>query len=122
MEKELTKAEEQIMHILWENNGMLLRDIVAVFPNPKPHQNTIATFLKILVEKGFVKVEAIGRIHRYHANIKKDSYSNKSLKQFVKSYFNGSYKSAVSFLVDKNKLSIEELEMLLNELKSKENE
>ena len=88
-------------------------------PEPKLHQNTVATFLKIMVDKGFVEVEAVGRIHKYIPTISKEDYSKKTFTGLVKNYFSGSYKEAVSFLVDENQLSIQDLELLLKELKKK---
>lgn len=117
--KTLTRAEEQLMHILWDLNGAYLREVMDALPEPKPHQNTVATFLKIMVDKGFVEVEVIGRIHKYVPAISKDAYSKRSLSGLVKNYFSGSYKQAVSFLVEEDKLSIHDLELLLKELKKK---
>ena len=117
--KSLTQAEEQIMHILWEIGKGFLKDIIIEVPEPKPHNNTIATILKILVEKGFADYEVFGRQHRYFPLVKKDDYSKGSLKNLVSDYFDGSFKEVVSFLVEKDQLSIQELELLLNELKTK---
>lgn len=115
----LTKAEEQLMHILWQLDGAYLREVMEALPEPKLHQNTVATFLKIMVDKGFVEVEAVGRIHKYIPRISKEDYSKKTFTGLVKNYFSGSYKEAVSFLVDENQLSIQDLELLLKELKKK---
>lgn len=117
--KSLTHAEEQVMQILWEIENGFLKDIVAKMPEPKPHSNTIATILKILVEKGFANYEVYGRQHQYFPLVKKDEYSKGTLKNIVKDYFDGSYKETVSFLVEENQLSIQDLELLLNELKNK---
>ncbi len=115
--KSLTKAEEQVMQILWSLEKGFLKEIMEKIPEPKPHSNTIATLLKILVDKGFVKFTVFGRQHQYYPVVKKEEYSNGSLKELVIDYFNGSYKQAVSFLVEKDQLSVEDLELLLNELK-----
>lgn len=117
--KILTKAEEQIMHILWKIEKGFLKDIMNQLPEPKPHSNTIATILKILVDKKFVSYEVFGRQHQYYSLIQKDAYSKGTLKEFVGDYFEGSYKDAVSFLVKKDEFSIDDLELLLNELKNK---
>ena len=117
--KTLTQAEEQIMHVLWEIEQGFLKDIISEIPEPKPHNNTIATILKILVEKGFANYEVFGRQHRYFPIVMKDEYSKGSLKNLVTDYFDGSYKETVSFLVEKDQLSIQDLELLLNELKNK---
>lgn len=119
MMKTLTKAEEQVMMTLWQLGSGLLMEIVEHMPEPQPHKNTVATILKILAEKEFVRVENIGRIHRYHPLVSKESYSKSTLTGMAKSYFNGSYSNIVSFLVDEDKLSIGDLELLLKELKKK---
>lgn len=117
--KPLTKAEEQIMQALWKLDKAFLKDIIEALPNPKPHNNTVATILKILVEKEFVGINSFGRMHQYYALVAKDSYSKSTLKTIVKSYFEGNYSNAVSFMVKENGLSIEELELLLKQLKKK---
>lgn len=117
--KTLTKAEEQVMQILWKIKKGFLKEVMANIPEPKPHSNTISTILKILVEKKFATYEVFGRQHQYSPLIKKDEYSKGTLKNLVGDYFEGSYKEAVSFLVKKDQLSISDLELLLNELKEK---
>ncbi len=118
--KSLTKAEEQVMQVLWQQEQSFLKDVVEAMPAPTPHPNTVATILKILMEKGFVTAEAIGRNNLYRPAIGKDAYSRQSLGQVVNNYFDGSYPSAVSFLVDQKKLSVQDLELLLQQLKQKE--
>ena len=119
--KPLTKAEEQVMQVLWKLEKAFLREIVEVMPNPKPHQNTIATLLKILVEKEFVAVNAISRHHQYYPLVSKDEYSKRSMKQLVKGYFEGSFSNVVSFLVKENNITVEELENLLQQIKKQQN-
>ena len=119
MIKPLTKAEEQIMQVIWKLEKAFFREIIEALPNPKPHNNTVATILKILVEKDFVAINPFGRTHQYYALVKKDVYSKSTLKTMVKSYFEGNYSNAVSFMVKENRLSIEDLELLLKELKKK---
>jgi predicted transcriptional regulator len=86
-------------------------------PPPRPHQNTIATLLKILIEKEFVGIRIFGRQHQYHPLVSKDSYSKASIRSLVKSYFGGSFSDAVSFMVKENSISVEDLETLLQQLK-----
>lgn len=117
--KTLTKAEEQVMKVLWKLGNGLLMDIVHEMPEPQPHKNTIATILKILVDKDFVRVEQVGRIHRYHPLVQKTAYSKKSLSALTQGYFNGSYSNVVSFLVDEQQLSVKDLELLLKQLRKK---
>jgi predicted transcriptional regulator len=118
MMKTLTKAEEQIMQVLWKLGAAFLRDVVDAMHNPKPHQNTVATILKILAEKGFVTITVLGRQHQYKPMVAKESYSKSALKNLVKGYFDGSTMNAVSFMVKENNLSIQELEHLLQQLKT----
>ena len=115
--KPLTKAEEQVMQIIWKLNRAFLREIVDAMPNPKPHQITVATILKILIEKKFVDMDVVGRMHQYYPIVAKDAYSKASMKTLVKGYFEGSFAEAVSFMVKENNLSVEELELLLQNLK-----
>ena len=116
----LTKAEEQVMQYLWELEKAFLKDILDQFPEPKPHTNTVSTILKVLKDKDFVDYSVFGRQHEYFPLVSKEKYSGKSMKSLVKNYFEGSYKNAVSFLVEKNEISVEDLEFLLNELKNKD--
>src|SRR5438874_7577658 len=115
--KTLTKAEEQVMKVLWQLNNGLLMEIVEKMQKPQPHKNTVATILKTLVDKGFVEIENVGRIHRYHPSLSKDEYSKNTLTTVAKGYFNGSFSNVISFLVDENKISVKELELLLQQLK-----
>ena len=115
--KTLTKAEEQIMQVIWKMEKAFLREIINELPNPKPHQNTVSTILKILVEKDFVGVSIIGRNHQYYPLVNKDVYSKGSMKSLVKKYFDGSFTNAVSSMVKENNLTVEELELLLKQLK-----
>lgn len=115
--KTLTKAEEDVMQILWKLNGAFLRDIVQEFPEPRPHQNTVATILKILVEKEFVGIEVYGRMHKYYPLVEKNLYSKGRVKSIVKKYYEGSFSNIVSSMVKENNLSVEDLELLLKQLK-----
>jgi BlaI family transcriptional regulator, penicillinase repressor len=117
--KTLTKAEEQVMKVLWKIGGGLLMEVVENMPEPQPHKNTVATILKTLTEKEFVRVENIKRIHKYHPIVSKGAYSKTWLTNMAKGYFEGSFSNVVSFMVDENKLSVEDLELLLKQLKNK---
>lgn len=113
----LTKAEEQIMQTLWKVESGFLGDIVREMPDPKPHSNTVATLLKILIEKNFVDIEVYGRMHKYFPLVSKQNYSRSRVKSLVKKYFDGSFSNIVSSMVKENNLSIEELELLLKQIK-----
>lgn len=120
--KVLTKAEEQVMQVLWKLEKGFLREIIDAMPAPRPHQNTVATLLKILVEKEFVSITVLGRQHLYSPLIGKDEYSKRTMKQIVKGYFEGSFSNVVSFMVKENNISIEELENLLAQIKKQQNQ
>jgi BlaI family transcriptional regulator, penicillinase repressor len=119
--KNLTKAEEQVMQALWKLNRAFLREITDAMPAPKPHQNTVATILKILVEKEFVGVTVMGRQHQYYTVVSKDEYSKGKMKQIVKGYFEGSFSNVVSFMVKERNISVGELEKLLEQIKRQQN-
>lgn len=112
----LIRAEEQIMQPLWKIKQGFLKDILDEMPEPKSHTNTVATILKILIEKEFVRYEVFSRAHRYYPLITKGEYSKGSLNNFVDNYFSGSYKEAVSFLVKEKEMSLKDLELLLKQL------
>jgi BlaI family penicillinase repressor len=121
MTKTLTKAEEQVMLVLWRLGNGFLKDILDATPDPKPHSNTIATLLKILVEKGFVEYETQGRNNLYRARISKTEYGKRGVNQLVKGYFEGSALKLVSQFVTDNKLSLKELEDLLQQIRASKN-
>jgi len=120
--KILTKAEEQVMQVLWKLEKGFLREIIDAMSAPKPHQNTVATLLKILVDKEFVSITVLGRQHLYTPLVGKDEYSKRTMKQIVKGYFEGSFSNVVSFMVKENNISIEELESLLSQIKKQQNQ
>ena len=119
--KSLTKAEEQVMQMLWELKQGFLKDIMDKMPEPKPHSNTVATILKILIEKGFVNYEVQGRNNLYKPAVSKAEYGQKSINQLVKGYFEGSAAKLLSHFVNDNKLSQEDLEALLQQIKNAKN-
>ena len=119
--KSLTKSEEQVMQVLWKIKQGFLKDIVDNSPDPKPHSNTIATLLKILVDKGFVEYDVQGRNNIYRSRVSKADYGKKSINTLVKGYFEGSAAKLVSQFVSDNKLSVEELEALLHQIRSSKN-
>jgi len=116
--KPLTKAEEEIMQALWKLEHAFVKDIVDILPDPKPHYNTVSTIIKILGDKGFVAYESFGKSNRYYPLVKKDEYTKKTMKQFIKGYFEGSYANMLSFFAREKDISIQELESLLKELKN----
>ena len=119
MIKPLTKAEEQVMQCLWKLDNAYLKDIIDAFPEPKPHSNTVATILKILIDKEYVGHEVHGRVHYYHTLVSKQSYFSSSLRSLVDGYFEGSFTDAVSFMVKQKDLKVKDLELLLQQIKTK---
>lgn len=114
--KELTKAEEQVMQILWDLQEGFLRDIVQKFPEPKPAPTTVSTIVRILERKDFVSHKSYGTNNMYFPIISKRDYSKSLLRNFVQNYFENSYSGLVSFFAEEGKISIEELEQLRSEI------
>jgi predicted transcriptional regulator len=108
--KELTKAEEQIMHILWEINQGFIKDILEKTDEPKPAYNTVSTIVRILEKKGFIGYKAYGKTHQYYPLISKETYKKELMGNMVKNYFSNSFKQLVSFFANDKQMSLNELE------------
>ena len=108
--KELTKAEEQIMQVLWKLKKAVVKDIIGELPEPKPAYNTVSTIVRILEKKEFVSHKAYGKNHEYFPLVSKDEYKKKFLKSFIKRYFGDSFQEMVSFFASRRDISLEELE------------
>ncbi|MEI7500333.1 MAG: BlaI/MecI/CopY family transcriptional regulator [Bacteroidota bacterium] len=106
----LTRAEEEVMQILWELEKGMVHDLLNRFPEPKPAYNTVSTIVRILEQKGFVAHKAYGRTHEYFPVISKKEYTKSSFRGFMTNYFGSSYKSLASFFATEEKLSLLELE------------
>jgi predicted transcriptional regulator len=119
--KSLTKSEEQVMHVLWKLGKGFLKEIIEATPEPKPHSNTTATILKILVEKGFVEYSVHGRNNLYKPLIGRTEYGKKTANQLIKGYFEGSPARLVSHFISDNKLSEADLEQLLQQIQTAKN-
>jgi predicted transcriptional regulator len=116
MTKQLTKAEEQIMQVLWQLELANVKEVIEKLPNPKPAYNTVSTIVRILETKAFVSHEKHGKGYKYYPLIKKETYSNQRLNKLMNGYFNGSFKSMVSFFVQKNDVDLKDLESILKEI------
>ncbi|TWR27672.1 BlaI/MecI/CopY family transcriptional regulator [Mucilaginibacter achroorhodeus] len=119
--KELTKAEEQIMQILWQLQEGIVKDILDQMPDPKPAYNTVSTVVRVLEGKGFIDHKAYGNSHVYFPVISEADYKKFSVDKLMTNYFDNSYKSLVSFIADENKLGVKELDelsALIEKLKS----
>ena len=119
MDKQLTKAEEQLMQVLWKLEQASVQDIIDQLPAEKPAYNTVSTIIRILETKKFVGHKAKGRGYIYFPLVKKTEYSNQSLHKLVDGYFGGSFKSMVSFFVNKNNVDLKELEIILETINDK---
>ena len=120
MSKQLTKAEEQFMQVLWDLGEASVKEIIEQLPEPKPAYNTVSTIIRILETKNFVSHKPKGRGYIYYPLIEKTDYTNQSLHKLMDGYFGGSFKSMVSFFVKKNDVDITELESILKEIEKNE--
>ncbi len=111
--KELTKAEDQIMQILWKLEKAFVKDIIDQFPNPKPAYNTVSTIVRILEKKGFIGYKAYGKTHEYYPLITKENYTRFYLNNMVTGYFNGSFQNLVSFFAKENKMKVQDIDQLV---------
>lgn len=105
----LTTAEEQLMQLFWELDSFYMKDVMEKHPEPKPHQNTISTYLKILVEKGFLNTEKEGRINKYSTAIPYEDYKKFVLKDLLKRFYRNSGKEILQFLFDEKMISQQDL-------------
>lgn len=112
--KELTKAEEQVMQILWNIEKGFVNDILKEMKEPVPAYNTVSTIVRILEKKGFVKHLSFGKSHQYIPILTRDEYSSQSINRIINGYFSNSFRQMVSFFTRKKGLSIQELEAIRN--------
>lgn len=113
--KELTKAEEQIMQVLWRLEKGFLKDIVEAMPEPKPAYPTVSTVIRVLVRKGFVDHNTYGKVHEYYPAIKKDEYFKRQLKGMVSNFFENSWQGFATFFSNAD-LSVKDLEAIKEEI------
>lgn len=119
--KQLTAKEEEVMRYFWENDALFVKQLVEMYPEPKPHFNTLSTYVRALEEKGFLSHETFGTTYRYFAVITEEEYRNGTLRNVVRRYFDNSYLSVVSSLIKEENISVEEVRRLLNEVDSLNN-
>lgn len=115
----LTEKEAFIMNVLWEHGPMFVREILAFYPEPQPHFNTVATTVRILEGKGYVAHEEIGASHRFYAIAKKEDFREKTLADVIRNYFGNSYKNVVSALAEEEKISADDLRDILSMIEGK---
>ncbi len=114
--KGLTKREEEIMEMFWEKGPMFVKELLELYDEPRPHFNTVSTFVRILEDKGFVAHKSFGKSHQYYATLSREEFSKKTLKGIVSKYFNNSYLGAVSSLVQEEEISLDDLKQLIREV------
>ena len=120
--KELTKAEETVMQLLWQLKEGLVKDILEQMPDPKPAYNTVSTVVRVLENKGFIDHKAYGNSHVYFPLISEAQYKKFTFDKLMSNYFSNSYKSLVSFIANEKKLDIQQLDeltQLIEDLKRK---
>ena len=118
--KTLSPKEEQIMQFFWEEGPLSVREMVALYPEPRPHFNTVSTFVRGLEEKGFVSHHAIGKSFQYYAAVSKEEYKHRTLKGLISKYFNNSYMGAISALVKEEEISVSDLKTLIHEVENQQ--
>ena len=120
--KDLTKAEEQIMQVLWNLGKGFVKDVLKQLPEPKPAYNTVSTIIRILETKGFVSHQAFGKSHRYFPIISKEEYKSFATEKLLNGYFSNSVENMFSFFVKEKKLDLKEADeimKLIEKLKKK---
>ena len=117
--KNLTKAEEQIIQILWQLKKASVKDVLNRLPEPKPAVTTVSTIIRILESKGFVDHQQMGRGFVYFPIVKKEDYTQFSMRKMLNNYFDGSFKNLVSFFAKNEEIDVQELEEILKEIKKK---
>lgn len=116
----LTTKEREIMELLWQQGPKFVRELRELYPDPKPHVNTISTFIRILEQKGYIGHRQFGNSYQYYPLVSEEEYGRSSIAGIVKQYFEGSYLSAVSSFVKEEKISVEELRELINQIEKGE--
>ncbi|HEX8376380.1 MAG TPA: BlaI/MecI/CopY family transcriptional regulator [Pedobacter sp.] len=111
--KELTKAEEQLMQVLWTLEKAFVKEVIDELPEPKPAYNTVSTIIRILETKGFVEHEAFGKSHRYYPVVSKEQYKTFATDKLLNGYFENSVESMFSFFVKKEKIDLKEADEIL---------
>ena len=116
--KTLSAREEEIMDILWEKGPLFVKEMVELYEEPRPHFNTLSTFVRGLEEKGYVGHRAFGNSCQYFAKVSRDDFKKKTLKGVISKYFNNSYLGVVSSLVREEEISLDELKELIREVEN----
>lgn len=121
MEK-LTSSEEETMQAIWQNNGGFIKDFREHLPNPKPPYTTLASTVKKLEQKGYVRSEKLGNSYRYHPVIEEKMYRKGFMQTFVGDYYKNSYKELVTFFAQEKEISAKELQEIINMIENRKSE
>ena len=116
--KTLSAREEEIMEFFWEKGPLFVKEIVALYDEPRPHFNTWSTFVRGLEEKGYVGHRVFGNTYQYYALVSREDFKKKTLKGIISKYFNNSYLGVVSSLVKEEDISLDELKELIREVEN----
>jgi predicted transcriptional regulator len=118
--RELTKAEEEIMQILWRIKKGFIKDLLEKYEEPKPAYSTVSTIVRILIEKGFIDYKVYGRTHLYFPVISRDDYRKSRLNSLVRNYFSNSYQKMLSFFAREDSLTIKDMEEIMEMMRREE--
>ncbi len=119
--KKLTKKEEEIMNLFWDKGAMFVKELLELYAEPKPHFNTLSTMVRTLEANGYVSHKAYGNSYQYYPVVTREEYAGSSFKGIISSYFNNSYLSAVSALVKEEKITVDELKELIEQIEKGNN-
>ena len=111
--KELTRAEEQIMQVLWQIEKGFVKEVIEEMPHPKPAYNTVSTFIRILEAKGYIGHKAYGKSYEYFPLISKEEYQNYATEKLLNGYYDNSVKGLFSYFVKKEKIDLKEADEIL---------
>lgn len=114
--RRLSKKKEEIMNLFWEHGKMYVRELRELYQDPKPHFNTLSTQVRMLESDGYIKHEAVGANFRYYPAFSREEYKGMSLSGFIGKYFSNSYMNVVSSFVSEEKISIDELKQLIQQI------
>lgn len=117
--QKLTNKEEEVMKIIWQLQKAFVKDVLTQFTDEKPHYNTLSTIIRNLEEKGYVGHQAYGNTHQYFPLVTKEAYRKRFIGSAIEDYFNNSYKNLVTFFAQEEKISIDELKEIINQIENK---
>ena len=117
--KKLTNKEKEIMDLYWKHGPMFVKELLEHYDEPRPHFNTLSTLVRILEKNGFLDHKQFGNTYQYFPVISEKDYGRSSIAGVIQNYFNNSYLSAVSSFVKEEKISVEELRVLIDEIEGK---